>query len=84
MFFHLTALLEKTEDGAYLGYSAFLNLDMRRTAYIRAIDKSGSFPVWTSGAIIGASRRTFRALTLEKLDALVTDFAADYYKAGNP
>lgn len=86
VYCRVTLAILKGEKGSDLGFACYLELVVRREAYIRIIDHSKVVTVWEKGRLLfgPADRAKAKATVLERLDDLVTEFAAAYYKAGNP
>jgi hypothetical protein len=84
VYVNVIFLLIKSEDGHIFGYAFNLSLELYREAYIRKIDQTHLLSVWQRSGLYLGPKHLAKATVLERLDEFVTEFAAAYYKAGNP
>jgi hypothetical protein len=84
LYFNVGLILASNKGGGGIGYTFRADLEVNRSAYIRAIDKSVMLTVWNTGGLFMGPTSKAKATVLEKLNDFATAFAAAYYKAGNP
>ncbi len=73
-----------TEQGADVGYYGAIGLEAMREAIIRVTGEFYRLPVWRFDLLVRGRLGEARSDVLRRIDDLITRFAADYYKAGNP
>jgi len=70
--------------GRSLAVAAFIILSVKRQARMMTTDKMGYATAWYVGKLLSAPKEGIKAFVFGVLDEEITNFAAVYYKAGNP
>ena len=83
LYIALTILEDKTVGGEPLGFTAYMNFEVSRMVLILSTGENGYVPVWSNGYLFTGPLTALRRNVMDQIEARTTNFAADYYKAGN-
>ena len=89
LYLQVTVLRDKTVGGRDLGFSACVELSMKRPVTIREDEGIGEVTfdlatIWSRGKILGGPRTSMRQQVKDEIDEQLTEFAADYYRQNPP